>query len=363
MLEQGIALAYLRLTMATRRKFCLPCNARRGVQCRRMTKGKVTVRTPRPADNEAIIALELRSALVLGEAEEVFDRSPDAFACCRIQDACRIIVGELAGRVVGLLAGVMFRPMLGDGPHSLVYIHRARVDPEYQGRGVGMALSQELFRWCAENGGEGPCYAIAPGNTPSLTFVERGGGRWPRDLSLVEIDVSQAPAVHAERLKEAHWPNAVELINATHEGDDFFEPLTADTLSARLTRDAAYTPDSLRGVFDGATLVAAGGVIDKGRYTERIRIDGSSGEEKRTRSAAIIDWGYAPGHGDAFAQLLAALASDARLLGRKSLTICEPRPGAITPALPHKRSAIALFTPSLGAPQSVDGLYFDLLNL
>lgn len=334
-----------------------------GVQCRRMTKGEVIVRTAAPADNEAIIALELRSALVLGEAEEVFDRSPDAFACCRVQGACRIIVGELEGRVVGLLAGVIFRPVLSGQQRTLVYIHRARVDPEYQGRGVGMALSSELFAWSADLGSEGPCYAIAPGNTPSLTFVERGGGRWGRDLSLVEIDVSRAPDATALRLSEEQWPAAVELINATHRGEDFFEALTVETLGARLTRDAAYSPDSLRGVFGGETLVAAGGVIDKGRYTERIRIDRSSGEEKRTRSAAIVDWGYAPGHEDAVAELLAALAADARSLGRKSLTVCEHRPGAITPALPHKRSAIALFTPSLGAPASVDGLYFDLLNL
>jgi len=328
-----------------------------------MTKGEITVRTATPADNAAIIALELRSALVLGEAEEVFDRSPDAFACCRVQHGCRVIVGELEGRVVGLLAGVMFRPMLSGTARSLVYIHRARVDPEYQGRGVGMALSTELFRWCAENGGEGPCYAIAPGNTPSLTFVERGGGRWPRDLSLVEIDVTDAPRVEARRLLEEHWPTAVDLINTTHIDEDFFEPLTVDMLRARVTRDAAYTADSLRGVFDGETLVAVGGVIDKGRYTERIRIDGATREEKRTRSAAVVDWGYALGRDAAFARLTACLAADAHAGGRKSLTICEPRPGAITPTLPHRRSAIALFTPSLGATESVDGLYFDPLNL
>jgi GNAT superfamily N-acetyltransferase len=328
-----------------------------------MTKGEVTVRTATPEDNDAIIALELRSALVLGEAEEVFDRSPDAFACCRIQDGCRVIVGELEGLVVGLLAGVMFRPTLLGRQRSLVYIHRARVDPEYQGRGVGMALSTELFRWCAEGGGEGPCYAIAPGNAPSLTFVERGGGRWPRDLSLVDIDVSKAARATAQRLSEQHHGEAVDLINGTHHGEDFFEPLTLDSLRGRLTRDAAYTPNSLRSVFDGIRLVAVGGVIDKGLYTERIRVDRGTGEEKRTRGAAVVDWGYAPGHDDAFAELLGALAVDARTLGRTSLTVCEPGTGAITPVLPHRRSAIALFTPSLGAPESVDGLYFDLLNL
>jgi hypothetical protein len=76
-----------------------------------------------------------------------------------------------------------------------------------------------------------------------------------------------------------------------------------------------------------------------------------------------VDWGFAAGREDAFAGLLAGLAGEAQVLGRQSLTICEPAPGAIEPVLPHRRTTIALFTPSLGAPPSVDRLYFDLLNL
>jgi GNAT superfamily N-acetyltransferase len=324
-----------------------------------MTKGETLVRDATPADNAAIIDLELRSPVVLGEAYEVFDRSPDAFAACRAQDRCRIIVGEVEGRVVGLLAGVMFRPLLSGRQRSLVYIHRARVDPEYQGRGVGMALSTELFRWCAENGGEGPCYAISPVNKEALTFVQRGGGRWPQDLSLVDIDVSGAQEVQASTLPKTHYEAAVALINQTHAGEDFFEPLTVASFGARLQRDPIYGPESLRAIYDAGRLVAVGGVVDKGRYTARVHIEG--GSEARKRSAAVVDWGYADE--GAFSRGLAALAAEAKRLGRSSLTICEPRPGAIDPELPHRRSSIALFTPSIEVPSSVDGLHFDLLTL
>ncbi|MEO8456802.1 MAG: GNAT family N-acetyltransferase [Chloroflexota bacterium] len=328
-----------------------------------MTNAAVTVRDATPADNDAIIALELESELVLGDHADAFDRSPDAFACCRIQDDCRMIVVELDGRIVGLLAGVMFAPVLGRKKRSLVYIHRSRVHPGYRHRGIMMALSTELFRWCAQNGGEGPCYAIAPDNVTSLEFVERGGGRWPIDVSLVDIDVRDASPVETQPLAEEYWPAAIELINTTHASEDFFEPLTVEELRERLTRDTIYVAQHFRGVFDGDRLVAVGGLVDKGHYSERVRTDRTTGAETRGRSAALVDWGYLPRHEAAFKRVIASLAAEARARGRTSLTLCEPRAGAITPALPHHRSQIALFTPSIARPASVDGLFFDLLKL
>ena len=329
------------------------------------TAAEVSVRAATAADNAAIISLELRSALVLGDAEELFDRSPDALACCRIQDGCRVIVAEMGGRVVGLMAGVLFRPLIQGLRRTLVYIHRARVDPEFRHHGVAMALSSALFAWSAERGAEGPCYAIAPGNTTSLSFVERGGGRWPRDIALLDIDVPQTTPGTAEPIAGVRLPEAPDLINATHAGEDFFEPLTVDSLRARLSRDRVYGLANLRGVFAGGALIAVAGLLDKGAYTERIRVDRGSSRETRSRSAAVIDWGYAPGRQGQFAELLDCLAADARALGRTTLTICEPRADSFSPGLPYRRGAVSLFTPSMKPPaaEAIGGLYFDLLNL
>ena len=326
---------------------------------------EVSVRAATVADNDAIVSLELRSALVLGDVEDLFDRSPDALACCRIQDGCRVIVAEMEGRVVGLMAGVVFRPLIQGQRRTLVYIHRARVDPEFRHHGVAMALSGALFSWSAERGAEGPCYAIAPGNATSLSFVEQGGGRWPSDLALLDIDVSQATPGAADPIAEERLPEAVDLINATHAGEDFFEPLTVASLRARLSRDRAYRFANLRGVFAGGALIAVAGLLDKGAYTERIRIDRASGRETRSRSAAVVDWGYAPGRQGQFVELLDFLAADARALGRTTLTICEPRADSFSPGLPYSRGAVSLFTPSLKPPatEAIGGLYFDLLNL
>lgn len=326
---------------------------------------ELVVREATAADNEAIIALELHTPLVIGDIAETFDRSPDVFACCRLHAECRIVVAALDGRIVGLMAGVVIRPQVQGRERRLVYIHRARVDPDARHKRVAWSLSNHLFAWGGERGAEGPCYMIAPENAPSLAFVARGGGRWPVDVVTLHLQASGATAAGARPLSEDDLPRAVALINATHAGSDFFEPLTAGHMHARLNRDPQYSIVNLRGVFDGTSLVAVAGMIDRGAHTERIDVNRRTGEVIRSRRAAVADWGFAPGCERPFEQLLEHLAAEARALGRSAVSICEPFPGAVPATLPFVRSAIALFTPAMPPPAAADmrGLYFDPLNL
>jgi len=322
------------------------------------------VREATAADNEALIALELESPVVSGNVEETADHSPDYFASHGVQAEYRIVLGEVGGRAAGVMAGVMQAPLVQGKRHRLAYIQQARVHPEFLGRRVAWEMANALFAWAAERGGEGPYYLISPENERSLEFVERGGRRWPVDVSLVDIDVSAADEGGAERLPADRLGEAVELINATHGDDEMFEPLTEESLAQRLGRNPGYGIEDVYGVIEGGRLVAAGGLWDKGATTERIRVDRSTGETLRTRIAHVVDWGHTEGAEEAFGELLRRLASEARALGRSSLMVCEPSPGAIADiGLPASRFSLALFTPTLEPPSAaaVRGLYVDLL--
>jgi hypothetical protein len=113
-------------------------------------------------------------------------------------------------------------------------------------------------------------------------------------------------------------------------------------------------------------LVAVAGFWDKGATTEAIRRDRSTGVTTRSRSAYAVDWGWAPGHSEAFARLLRGLAARAGDLGRTGLLVCEPAPGVVPDTgVPVRRSAVSLFTPTVQPPvaDEVRGLYVDLLYL
>jgi ribosomal protein S18 acetylase RimI-like enzyme len=326
----------------------------------------LVVREATVGDNEPLIALELQSPLLVGQVEETFDRSPDFFACHRQQGDYRIVLGEIEGRAIAVMAGVIHAAMIQGRPHRLVYIQQARVHPDFHGRGVAWFLARDLFAWAGERGAEGPYYLISPENERSVEFVERGGGRWPVDVALVGFDVSEAQGRQAVRIPEEQLGEAVRLVNMTHAGEEFFEPLTLESLAARLSRDRQYSIDNLYGIFEGRTLVAVGGLWDKGATTESIHVERTTGVTTRSRDAAVVDWGWAAGRAESFSELLRCLAAEARAVGRSTLTVCEPSPGALPdPGLTRHRATVSLFTPTIEPPPAefIQGLYVDMLYL
>src|SRR3990172_4280887 len=183
------------------------------------TPPRLIVREATAGDNDSLIALELQSPLLIGDVEETYDRSPDFFACHRVLPDHRIVLAEVAGRVAGAMVGVVHTPVIQGQPQGLVYIRQARVHPDFHGRRVAWLLANDLFAWAAERGARGPYYLILPENKPSLSFVERGGGRWPADVTLLELDVSEAPGGRAQRIPEARLGGGVGLVNTTHARD------------------------------------------------------------------------------------------------------------------------------------------------
>lgn len=320
---------------------------------------EVTVREAASADSDALIALELACPLEMGDVSETYDRSPDFFACHRHKDEWRVVVGEVDGRVAGVMTGVIQAPHIRGERRKIMYVQQARVLPEFHGRKVAWLMANDLFAWAWKRDAAGPYYLISPKNAPSIAFVERGGGRWPRDVAIISFDPASAPQTRPEPLEAERLQEAMGLINSTHAGEDFFEPLTAETLAAR----ARWAP--LFGVVGGGRLVAVAGLWDRGAATARVQRD-QAGAETRFREATVTDWGLATGHEDAFVSLLVSLASAARELDRDSLTVCEPYPGALpTTTLSSRASAIALFTPGLEPPgrSDIKGIFIDMLYL
>ena len=321
---------------------------------------EITVREATPADNDALIALELECPLEMGDITETYDRSPDFFACHRHKSEWRVVIGEIEGRAVGVMTGVVQTPLIQGNQQTIMYVQQARVHPDFHGRKVAWAMANDLFAWARERAAAGPYYLISPKNVPSIAFVERGGGRWPVDVSILSFKADTTSGLRPQPVPDHQLPEAARMVNATHDGQDFFQPLTADTLAAR----SRWAP--LFGVAEGAALVAIAGLWDRGAATARVQRDRDRGVETRSREAAVTDWGWAPGHGEAFASLLGGLASEARALGRDSLTICEPFPGAFpSPALASHCGNVALFTPGLQPPprESIKGVFIDMLYI
>lgn len=323
------------------------------------------IREATPSDNEALIALEIECPLLVDGVAESYDRSPDFFACHRVQGEHRVILAEMDGRVAGVMAGAIQEPPIQRQPRRLVYIQRARIHPGYQGRGVAWHLANDLFAWSHQRGAEGPYYLIAPGNERSIAFGGRAGRRWPVNLRLASLDVTGAEGPPPTPVSRSQLAEAMALINATHADEDFFQPLTPESLSERLSRDPQYGIGDVYAMSEGGRLNAVAGLWDKGATTEQIRLD-QAGTETLSRGTAVTDWGFAPGHEAAFAELLRSLAAMSRTLGRQTMVMCEPRPGMVPDlGLPRHDVDLCLYTPTIDPPdvRDIKGLFADLLTV
>jgi hypothetical protein len=67
------------------------------------------------------------------------------------------------------MSGVMRVPNVSGRSRPLVYIQRARVAPEYQGKRIGWYLANDLFTWSRDLGAEG--------HTTSLRLTTSGRSR------------------------------------------------------------------------------------------------------------------------------------------------------------------------------------------
>ena len=245
------------------------------------------VREAVPADNDALIALELESPLELGDIELAFDRTPDFFGRHRLHPGCRIVVGALEGRLVGVLASVIHSAPVAGTRRLLQYIHQGRVHRAVQRRGVASALSARLLLWGRERGVDSAYWLISETNIPSMSFGGRGGGLWPVPARFHDYDTRGVAAAPAMSLPPDSLSEAVELINDTHRGQELFEPFTVDSFATRLDLNPQYGRGHLRCAMEDGRVVAVAGLWDEGRTAKEIRRDRSTGDTRVTSAAAV----------------------------------------------------------------------------
>jgi GNAT superfamily N-acetyltransferase len=90
--------------------------------------------------------------------------------------SCRLLVGELAGEIVGFLfAEVESRVRSGGGRDSVGWLHETYVRPEWRRRGVADALVRASLAWLRERGVRRVSVRVEAANPEALGFWRRQG--------------------------------------------------------------------------------------------------------------------------------------------------------------------------------------------
>jgi Acetyltransferase (GNAT) domain len=324
------------------------------------------IREATPSDNDALIDLELRSPLDLGDRTIVFDRSPNYFAHQEMQEHTRVMVAEDEGEIVAAVAGAWRDVMIGGERHRLLYVHQGRTLPKRRREHVATDLVIRTYLLAREEGVETPYWLISPDNSTSLAFNRQVEVEaWPVEGRIDGFDVAaRRPAgSEVDTVGPNDLPRALELINETHRGREMFMPYTAESLEGRLRHSASYSLQHWRGYRSRKGLVAVAGMWDFGRSLKITERSKSGNSVHVSIPAFVLDYGYVTGAEEAMVEVFFALMGTAADAGRNELSIALPlerRLYSLMADLPHSSTLFHILTPRLKTPISLEGsVYLD----
>jgi len=353
----------------------------------RLTFGDLRGREARGNDNEAFADLMASSAEDLGEWEITTERGPNAFAPYRLQENVTILLIEKEGLLIASCSFSGRKTIVGGKKMVVRYGQALRVRPEFRRQGYGDAVRNQS--WGA--GVTRPTqvqydimrsqnYAVVGWWKKYHPEVYDGVPEREGDIPGESVTVLQytrrafdGDASGIRKVAPADIPRCVEIINATHDGQDLFRPYTDAFLSDRLDDgwwgdppDEKFWPhvygwDDHYVIEEDGRVVACAGLWDRGRDMRDRWRHKETGDERVVAAAAMMDFGFEPGREDAMARLIAYLIGETDKLGRDYLLAPLEHLPAVAEHLSDYESSPETRAFRWGAPEpKITRVYLDM---
>lgn len=267
--------------------------------------GEIVIREATLDDGPRLSDLERRSPILTSQGWLTIDRGADYFAAARLQEEVTVLVAEREGELLGVFCGALHEATIADVVRRVLYIHHARIPPEYQRRGLGHRMAAELGRRY-EGRFDTQYWYISQANSPSQGFARGAPNRWPVTPLWLQCDTA---AIAGPPVGRACAPDdadeVAQMLNAVHGREHMFVAATSERLAARLFRDP-------RQYGWGDLWRTERAVVGVWRHGERIvsrlvRFDGTVVE---SRGATVLDYGCLPGGEPQLVALLRAWAGE-----------------------------------------------------
>ena len=320
-------------------------------------QGQVRIRLANNADVAAIRAVEASTPLVIGDVSLTIDRGEDWFAPTRLMEEVVTLVIEVGGTVAGFCCGARHRARIGGIDRWMLYVHQARVLPDHQSRGLGIQLVADLFARYRDRGNDSAYWFIARDNKASQAFAGESFNKWSAGPYRVTLPTAALAAPPTGRpAEESDAARVVEILNAGHDGEEFFLPYTVESLTSRLTRaQEIYSWSSL--------VLGEAAVVGIWSLAYDVRRSGA-GDADGQQESAVLDYGAMPGNEAELEALLRAACGRAEQRGIGGLgLLCSEgsRAHEVIARVGADRTDLNVWTPSLPEPANAgaSGIYVD----
>lgn len=317
-------------------------------QRERLAFGSLRARKADVSDRDQFSEVWANAPLDVGDWTVTVERSPNPFAQWRLQENVVLNVLVDCGVMVAC-QGNSRRNVLVGGERFTVQLPQAvRVRKEFRRREYSRLVT---------GGGGGP-HPNAPFENATYMYVRTdnlAAYAWMQAMNPEAFPATEDPAAGVPGIDvwvamyppRAHPQAAsgaglvvrrprredlracVALINRTHRGLDLFRPYTIDFLEDRLD-DGSWSPkdgwsppvygwDDFRVVEEAGTVVACGGLWDRGRDIREVWRTKDGSEERVVDATALLDLGYARGKVHAAEHLVGHCLAETHALGRSYL--------------------------------------------
>lgn len=353
----------------------------------RMTFGDLRGREARMSDNEAFGDLMASSPEDLGEWEITTERSPNAFAPFRLQENVTILLIEKEGLLIACCSFSGRKTIVGGKKLVVRYGQALRVRPEFRRQGYGDAVRNQAWAIGVSKPTSVQYDIMRSQNYAVVGWWQKYYPDFWKDVPEREGDIPGNSVTVTQYMRrpfdgdasgirtttEADVPRCVELVNATHDGQDLFRPYTDAFLSDRLDDgwwgdppDEQFWPhvygwDDHYVLEEGGRVVACAGLWDRGRDMRDRWRHKETGDERVVAATAMMDFGFEPGREDAMARLLAYLIGKTDDLGRDYLLAPVEHFPAVAERLSDYESSPETRAFRWGAPEpKITRVYLDM---
>ena len=274
------------------------------------------------ADAAVLADIERRCPIVLGDGVTMtIERGDDYFAYTRLMDDFVVALGFVDGKPAGVNVSAVHTVRVGGQDFRTHAFAHLRILPEHQKKGLWGAINR-VFDAKYEKEFNSTAYPSVD-NAAMLRGFARAP-RWSKHQIRAQLPCATLAGPQIARpATPRDAARVVEILNATHERDEWYLPYSVESFTARVERSPRdYCWERVR-MTDRAVV----GVWPAGD-TVRFIIE-SKGQRVESRRGLALDWGFLPGAEDEFEALLRAQCGwlHCRGLDRLSLFTSEGSAG------------------------------------
>jgi hypothetical protein len=317
------------LKAASDRKFRLSCEVEdhephriTALHRERVLDFEVVSREATLADAAVLADIERRCPIVLSDGVTMtIERGDDYFAFTRLMDDFVVALGFVDGKPAGVNVAALHTVRVAGQDYRIHAFAHLRILPEHQKKGLWGAINRVFDEKYPE--GFGSTAYPSVDNAAMLRGFARAP-RWSKHQIRAQLPCASLAGPQIGRpATPRDAARVVEILNATHERDEWYLPYTVESFTARVERSPRdYCWERVR-ITDRAVV----GVWPAGD-TVRFIIE-SKGTRVKSRRGLALDWGFLPGAEDEFEALIRAQCGwlHGRGLDRLSLFTSEGSAG------------------------------------